>query len=559
MSGQAPFRLRPWPFEAGEVVTLAWVRSPYKEGPEDQWKFGAVFRSRQSEPRELSLDWAMLPLMALGQYYRDGEPLENRFETANSTIDLSKAGPPELMDVRDVLPRSMYRLDPLEEWQEQCWVWTLPGKDRKKFVVPVLVLLRGRLAQGDFFTTGLLNGLTLDTPTRREVEGNVLHLRFQASFPLPVPPQEREAFLTLLARLLCDPSFENAYRSVALGRVENPNGPLKCDLPELSPQWGMRVLSRGNVRLVQEILQAEPLLELPVEGVAYVHPLYPRRTVSLPRPKTTDRRQTGGQPVVDYLGPASKRPRTRHNLSAPTAGLVERHKLTITNEGREEEGPGNSLYLQKKGKGERLVSLADKGRNGTAPQAGVRMGSNRAAPPEPEDVTWEMVEEWAQPQEDGLNTWREMLATFWQKYPRVNVVFRLGPKLLPGQEKPLGRPYAVVALAVGDDPPLWLIEFAHRPERKLSTLVLWGEACAEWDTFEPLLIQVLLNGLDRKEWWNLAKLEEIEAATGVRIRRLPHSPGGVQRRAERIFGLLSSKLAPDEGPQGGTWQPRSGK
>ncbi|WP_345455057.1 hypothetical protein [Deinococcus aluminii] len=524
------------------MVTLLWLRSPYLVGPEDQWKFGAVFRSRENPPQELSLDWAMLPLMVPGQHYRDGEPLKNSFGIGRSQgqLNLSWAGPPELMDVRDVLPESLYRLDPLEEWGEQCWVWTLPSKRQIKVVVPVLVLLRLLFARGDFLTKGLLSETTLATLARHEQDGEVLRLRFQSSFPLPVPPKDRDALLTKLARLLCDPSYGAAYRSVAIGRVENPNGPLTCDLPDLSPFWTVRLFSQDNILLVLEIIEASPLLELPVNRVAYVHPLYPKRTVPL-QTKTTDRRQTPGQLVVDHLGPASRGPKGRHNLRAPPAGLMERHRLTIVNEGREEEGPGSAPVLPRKVKGARLVSLAGRGRNAIAPQAGVRMGRSKTPSSEPEDVTWELVEEWAQPQEDGLNAWRELLATFWKKYPQVNVVFRLGPKLFPGQEKPLDRPYAVVALAAGDAPPLWLIEFAQRPERKLSTLVLRGEASAEWDTFEPVLTQVLLKGLDRKEWWNLVKLAEIEEDTAVRIRRLPHSPGDAERRAQRIFGLLSSE------------------
>lgn len=541
MTGGAPFRLAPWPFPEGEIVTLAWLRSPYMEGLENQWKFGAVFRSRWGEPRELSLDWAMLPLMAPGQRYRDGKPLENSFETRPSRVNLSKASAPEMMTTRQVLPESLYQLDELEEWQEHCWVWNLPGRLGVRVIVPVLVLLRGLFAQGSFLTTGLLNEFALDTLAQKKVDGRVLRLHFPASVPLPVRVHERGEWVTWVTRLLCDPTFEAAYRSVALYRVEDPGGPLRCDLPALFTSWNVRVLSRDNILLVQDILYASPQLGLPVDRVEYVHPLYPRRVTAPPTPNTTRLVREHGQPVVDIQGPASKIPKTRYDLRAPPAALAEPNRPGIVNVGPQEEGLKGSPVRPWKGGGERLVSLAGTGRNAKVPQAGVRPGRSNITTPEPEDVAWEAVEEWAELQTDGLNALREMLATFWRKYPKVNLVFRLGPKMLVGNDRTFDRSYAVVAFAMENRPPMWLIEFAKRPERPLSTLILHGEPCAEWDTFEGVLTHVLTDGLDRQEWWNRGELAGIEEQTGVIIRRLPHTAGGAERWAERVFALLSPR------------------
>lgn len=251
MTGLA-IRLKSWPFSAGEVVTLIWLGSPQMTGAQNQWQIVAFFEARPGEARGITLAWAMLPLLRLGQRYRDGVPISNDFVAPVQSLDLSTAMRPHLRTARSALSPSLYRLYVSENWQELCWVWVLA--DQSTVVVPVLVLLQGLFSGGSALTRGLLDQHYLDKITH-ETESRTLCLTFDSKFELPIRRAEREAFMTLLARIVSDPSFTVAFRSVALNRAADPLGSLMCELPELGARWVARVFSRGRVHLVQQLLR----------------------------------------------------------------------------------------------------------------------------------------------------------------------------------------------------------------------------------------------------------------------------------------------------------------
>lgn len=525
-------RLKSWPFKAGEVVTLIWMTSPQMTGAQGQWQIVAFFKPRQGEARGVTLSWAMFPLLRLGQRYRDGTAIPNDFAAPVQAVDLSTAAPPQLMTARSVLSPAVYRLYVSENWRELCWVWVLA--DECTVVAPVLVLLQGLFSGGSALTRGLLDQHYLDA-IRHEVDGTTLRLTFEAQFGLPIRRAEREALITLLARIVSDPSFNTAFRSVALNRAEKPLGPLECELPELHAGWVARVVSRGRVRVVQELLRAEPLNDLHLEKVAYKHPLYPRREVALPRPKTARAVSMPRSLLIDAKAPASQLPRVRSEVTAPSAALLETRRLTVENAGTLEAAEAGPVVYARQGGGEREVSFADTGQNASAPQASVRPGHTDDAPP-PGGLEWSVVEHWAAPREDGLNSFRQMLMELQSLHRELEIEFRLGSEQVAGSERLYRRPYAVVALSTPDD-MVWMIEFAPRPTRPISTLVLKGEQ-ETWQDFQSLLREVLVQGLDPQYWWNLTRLEVIAAEANASIERLRHTKHEESQWAKRVFSIL---------------------
>ncbi|WP_412026440.1 hypothetical protein [Deinococcus yunweiensis] len=530
MTGLA-IRLKSWPFSAGEVVTLIWLGSPQMTGAQNQWQVVAFFEARSGEARGITLAWAMLPLLRLGQRYRDGVPIPDDFAAPVQGIDLSTATPPQLRTARSVLSPSVYRLYVAENWQELCWVWALA--DQSTVVVPMLVLLQGLFSGGSALTRGLLDQHYLDQITH-ETESRTLSLTFDAKFELPIRRAEREAFMMLLARIVSDPSFTLAFRSVALNRAADPLGPLVCELPELGARWMVRLFSRGRVHLVQQLLRAEPLSDLHLEKVAYFHPLYPRREVALPRPKTARAVRTPRSLLIESRAPASRSPRVCSEVPSSSAALLETKRLTVENVGTPEAAEAGAAVYARKGGNEREVSFAETGQNASAPQANVRPGRADDAQLPPEDLNWSVVEEWAAPQEDGLNSFRQKLMELQALHTDVEVEFRLGPEEATGGARRLKRPYAVVALATPDHPILWLIEFAQRPARPLSTLALRGEQ-ETWQELQPLLHQVLEKGLDQRYWWNVTQLRAVAADAAATIQRLKHAKEDERQWANRVY------------------------
>ena len=529
-------RLKPWPFETDEVVTLAWFRSPLQLGPQAQWRMVAWFRPQQGKSVAMELDWAMFPLLRLGQRYRDGAPILNDFEAPLERLDLSGAASPKLVTAHSALPSSVYLLHNFENLRELCWLWMFPNQKEARIVVPVLVLLQGLFAGGSPLALGLLNQLFLDS-FRPEVDGKTLHLNFASSFALPVRLRERDALLTLLARLLGDASFYAAFCSVALGRILDPLGPLRCEIPELHAVWEARVLSRGNVRLVQELMRAEPAEVLAIDKVTYQHPLYPRREVPLPKPKTTRFARTPRGLVVNTQAPAAKVLRMRSEVPAPNAPLVESSRPVIENVGKLEPGEVGPSVQPLKGGSERDVSFAGTGQNASATQASVRPGHADDPSQRPKNSNWSAVENWTGPQQDGLNAFRAMLVELHRLHPEVEIEFRLGLQQVAGRERIISRPYAVVSLVKPSGPLAWLIEFAQRPSRPISTLTVIGGG-ETWQEFETLLFQVLSKGLNPKYWWDLDSVASIAEMASVKIERMLHSKRGPTKWAGRVFNDL---------------------
>lgn len=539
MSRVENFRLRPWPFEENEIVTLMWVSSPYMSGSQKQWKLRVVFVSGSGMAKEVHLAWGALPLLVTGQRYRDGRSIEGSFENVISRINLSSSRSLGWMNTKEVLPEYLWRLSGVQDWDEQCWVWEYKGTARTRYILPALTVIRVFHTHGNFLTQGILDPLTLDNLGVSEISQDILKIRFNRHISLPVIPDERVRWIRRVARLLCDSSFGDSYRSVALQKSENPAVPIICDPPNVKADWKVRVKRPSgtkNVLYIQDIVETTPVSELPINLIEYEHPNYLKRTLQV-RSRTD--KKGGDRPsrlIIDGESEASKLPRRKNLISVPSGGLREETALKVRNVGHSEDTKEMPLVQQQGGE-ERIVSLARPGPNPDAPLAEVRPRRGDSGLYEPSDESWVLLDDWAVPQGDGLDGLREMLVALSEMHPQVDIIFHLGPKRLSGSRRLLDRPYAVVGLSKGSQ-QLWLIEFANRPERPLSTLAIRGANCNSWSAFEPVLFQVLAQGLSLQRGWIIASLTEISSLSGFFLRRLPHSASGPKKWAERVVALL---------------------
>lgn len=126
---------------------------------------------------------------------------------------------------------------------------------------------------------------------------------------------------------------------------------------------------------------------------------------------------------------------------------------------------------------------------------------------------------------------------FKQQHPGTEVTFYAGAQVLPGLLKPLKRPYAFASLHIPHRPVVWLIEFAIRPDRPLSLLVVQGGGPLE--KFMGVLCEILAKGLDPQYWWAKTRLEELAHSLKLRVERLSHKKKSHSNWAEKLADLLS--------------------
>ena len=193
--------------------------------------------------------------------------------------------------------------------------------------------------------------------------------------------------------------------------------------------------------------------------------------------------------------------------------------LPVENVGSEEDG-WEYYYVQSgSGKNEALVNFNAVGPNAGAPQGTVVAPTASPSSDEPLLVAYPL-EDWETERGDGLDDFRKLLSSLKKKHDNTEVKFYLGAKDLPGLVKPLKRPYAFASLQIPNRPVVWLIEFAIRPERPLSLLVVQGGGQIE--KFMGVLNEILTVGLDPQYWWAKSKLEEIAHRLTLQIERLSH-------------------------------------
>lgn len=395
------------------------------------------------------------------------------------------------------------------------------------------MLLQSLFCQDSILSEGILRENFLSDVEANQ-ENRSIKVIFKSVFKLPRHEVDRKNLIRMLARILLDSSFEDSFKSVSNFRAVSPKQPLQCELPALRPKMTARVITDEKRVLVQEILAYAPQHRLNAKSIGYVHPLYPKHTGK----KGGGKKRSASKKPKNYVveggdAPSAPSKLTNKFPALPTTSTDQ--WLAVENVGQEEDG-WEYFYTQlATGKNESLVNF-----NATGPNAGAPQGTV-VAPGTPDPVEAlplvQPMEDWAIERGDGLDDFRQLLLNFKQQHPGTEVTFYAGAQVLPGLLKPLKRPYAFASLHIPHRPVVWLIEFAIRPDRPLSLLVVQGGGPLE--KFMGVLCEILAKGLDPQYWWAKTRLEELAHSLKLRVERLSHKKKSHSNWAEKLADLLS--------------------
>ena len=270
-------RINKWPFREGESAVLHWLRSPYQEGEDKQWRMSAVFRGKDDALKDVNVPWGMLPILRLGRAYRDGIAVDDVVREGVKQIRFSSAAKVTVSDAAAV-PRDLYRL--LTKWNLQekcCIIWN--GGER--IIVPCLEVIRAyfalsRLVAGELLKPDSFNGLCTST-----VENGKAYLSFSEKVPASTLTFE---LVRRVALILEESSFSTSWRRVwtsassgggtDMRRCE-PAHPLICEPPAIQgSSWDVVGVGSDKIFVVLEIRQFSFPLTLPFSSVSCEHPSF---------------------------------------------------------------------------------------------------------------------------------------------------------------------------------------------------------------------------------------------------------------------------------------------
>ena len=532
-----PFRFKQWPFQPDEVVTLAWICSPYRtsgDGKVHQWRMNVVFVNDQGESQTVKTSWRQLPLLKMGQYYCNGSPLENEFESVQAEIAIHQVNKATSLRAITSIPATFRLLSDPQIYHENCWVWSRKGKNSKTYIIPVIVLLQSLFCQDSILSEGILKETFLSTV---DIENNNRNIKilFNSKFKLPRHESDRKTLVRTFARILLDSTFEDAFRSVSNFRALHSDQPLKCDLPVLRPKMTARIISDEKCVLVQEILAYAPRKRLDAKTLGYAHPLYPKRTGKKggAKQRTASKRPKVG--LVEGSDAPSAPSKVNNKFPVSSAANTDQW-LPVENVGLEEDGWENFYVQSGTGNNQALVNFNATGPNPGAPQGTVVALSGKLHPDESLPLAYPL-ENWEVERGDGLDDFRKLLSSFKKQVSGTEVTFYIGAQALPGRVKPLRRPYVFASLQIPNRPIVWLIEFAIRPERPLSLLVVQGGGSLE--KFMVVQAEILASGLDPQYWWAKSRLEEVAHKFRLSINRLSHKMKTHDDWARKLNDLIS--------------------
>ena len=363
-------KIKNWPFKS--KVILHWVNSPYISSTNRQWRTMATFRFTD-QLKMLEVPWGILPWLKLGQIFQDGKPLS---ETIGEqiTIDIT----PEsfvLKKAVDVLPKEFYLLQSNDNLTENCIVF----QDKNMTIIlPVIEAIRAILAINKSLAYGLLESSYLRRIiTRYEIRNQVLSISFSQEIPYK---SLTEATIRLIARILYDDSFQQAWHSVYSQRfaifniTKSEKIPLSIKLPHLHSSWRVKAICNQSICLILEILEISPKNNLPFKEIQYDHPSYKEIDTTgrisevdnghiIPLPASQD---------IDISEQSPNQSKTLKIIDTVTSPMLESNTIIVTKIKKITQ-INNDIVIYKKtpihtGLSE-TVTLSDKAPNGKFPAA----------------------------------------------------------------------------------------------------------------------------------------------------------------------------------------------
>jgi hypothetical protein len=261
-----------WPFSPGESEIVHWYRSPQMTGDDKQWMMEIIFRRPDGSLQELNLPWGTFPKIRLGMEFIDGLGTSVNKVGEDYQFELSDRATFRIEKAITISPK-IYPLKTHENLREYCVVIF---DKALTLVVPCLELIRFFFAVNKIMAFRVLQPFNFGDLVSASIDEKSVFLNYTKKMPSYILNRFMAKFL---AKILFNPSWSEAWKSVYIGREEQMlDGSLACkDLIPLrayppvysNSAWEVRGLNEGKRIIVMEIISCIDKNLSPFNQVGY--------------------------------------------------------------------------------------------------------------------------------------------------------------------------------------------------------------------------------------------------------------------------------------------------
>jgi len=525
-------RLNEWPFDKDEFVTLWWLRSPWREAVNRQWRITTVFKRESGELKEVDFPWGLIPWLRLGQVFQNGQPIWERTEGQKFQLTVPAVTSATLLSANSIPSLAQYLHDSESNLDEYCVTFS---NQKQIVVIPVLECIRAFVIPNKSLAFGLLEPNYFERIiTRNEIIADKLSLDFSADIPKSILSKPVVFFI---ARLLHDPSFRSAWDRVYSDRLStstdtnwNTSIPLITNLPALAPNWQVRGLLSGQTLLVQQILEVQPAQFLPFSKLEFTHPGIKKR-------KYIQRQTTNGQRqrkvVTEYQIDNEAKPPSISKSSASITrmgmSILESQNIKITQAGSDSiigiKRPADSS----RNKNSNLlinqtVNISDVGKGGKNAPAEFALHSRT-------DIFV--------PPDEGLDEFAEAIRYLDEIHSEVSLnweVKQLEKEIIFAKINDNSRKYALVKLTFSSKFNCWILEFGRPDNFSISTLLFTLNNDKDANQLDLVIDKILAEALlPQGGWFNKALKDFQQTINGFNFKLCKHTNNSTEDWGGRLY------------------------
>jgi hypothetical protein len=441
---------------SGVTFTLFALCSPKKRteksyGSSD-WMMETVFypSGNTGQVTTIEVPWTALPLLACGQQFLNGVLLDSR---DGQEVWLNLDNHPTLERIGSVLPIPR-ATNPWSEGNEWAFVWRT---NQTKLVLPVLEVLRACVAPNQDFVRGLLDPNFLFSIGHHRIANDALHLEFSHTLQLPNQRKRREQFIREIARLLLDPTFGSAFRSVALNRIAQNSRAIKTTFPELVGRVKCIVREIAGVYLIQQLIQFQPAQPLPIKSIFFKHPNFTKR-YRVRVQKSAVQAVAGGALHHHLEGARIKKNRSRVIVMA-SPQPNNQPNIPVYNEGLIDLDQIKDVLLPNKNSQQRHFVMGTGKNDQEFPLGKIERDFLHEEAPSDTPKGFRQNETWMKNLKRGLRHLIELVTQAKTEYPALEIDFREGIRQIPNTEKIIKRDFVVIEFAEPKFGKCWITEF----------------------------------------------------------------------------------------------------
>lgn len=508
-------KLSVWPYSKGEKAKLYWIDHPYRK--EKQWFMDIYFQSlKTKEIEKCSVAWGMLPLLAIGRHYQDGDVYDNGSQTSVIHEDHNKKiGTFSFAEGQAFVCRRDKHMIITSNHEENEVVsnsfrGTIEGKEIR---IPVIEVIRSILATNRKLLHAILEPNSFDfyfTIAKNRNDPSQIRLDFTKEYPADLLKKQHVRHLLWLST---DQQANYAWNGVPISISLDKNQGIHFPFPFKS---NFQLKARYNEK--QQIIRIEEIISC--SGHQFEYPKAIIRSPHFKQSKSSNQSKLRkynfideDDLILDTEGKGTKKTdeqlielnMTQHEYENPPDIYRERTGK-VKKRTREDENT-NEMDIEHSSH----VSTADVGGLDTL------MG-----------LEFKQLNEMSEKQTGDLGEFIKILTSMEVRYPNVSIQYIVdhlpegmkGKKFCKLDDGTTLRKYLLARVGIRNRGTIYILEI-ERQGKSLSTLALLCKTkqCFDWsDIFNKILTSLVnKNGTwDNKVMNKLVKL-------GIHNERIRHT------------------------------------